>query len=348
MYFERLERRIFLTIDRRQVLLASCLLLLACKETTFHETETNSIYEAFSKQFFSFIDLDEKFEILGSGYQWSEGPAWDNARQRLYFTDVPQNIAYSWDAENGVQKFLMPSGADVSEGFREPGANGLYISREGQLLICNHGTRSVEAMDIETKIRTTLSDNFNGMLFNSPNDLIEGPDGTIYFTDPPYGLANLDESTLKELKINGVYALATNRDISPLIKDLMRPNGIGLSPNGKTLYVAQSAPNAQHIYTLDLTDPMGTKAFFADLSIYAGEDSPGLPDGMAIDYKGNLFATGPGGIFIINPSGEILGRIKTGKGSANCTFGEDGSTLFITNHDRLIKLKTKTRGLQWT
>ena len=334
-------------LDRRQVLLATCLLLPSCGDNRTGQPATNTIYDAFSEKFYDFVDVNAEFMVLGSGYQWSEGPSWDSKRRKLYFTDVPQNTAYSWDEINGIQIFLKPSGADVSEGFREPGANGLFMGNSGHLLICNHGTRSVESMDIDSQKRTILTSRFRQKPFNSPNDLVQGPGGKIYFTDPPYGLEGLDESPLKELQINGVYVLAPNGNVRSLIRNLTRPNGIGLSPDSKTLYVAQSDPDAQHIYSLNLTDPKAEKTLFADLSLYAGDNLPGLPDGMTIDHQGNLFATGPGGVFIITPDGNVLGRIKTGKGSSNCTFGEDGSTLFITNHDRLVKLRTRTKGLPW-
>ena len=346
-----------MNLDRRHFCILTAASLAACSGSKGNPTENpaggvnNSeeaaaeIYEVYSDRFFDYLLKSEEFEVLGTGYGWSEGPAWDKQNNRLYFTDVPGNKAYRWSAKSGVKVFLNPSGAKDTTGFREAGANGLLYTESGDILVCNHGKRAVQSLDPITKKRTTLTRKYRGKKFNSPNDLIRAADGSIYFTDPPYGLEGLDQSPLKEMDFNGVYRLAPDGKVTALIKDMTFPNGIALSPDGKTLYVAQSDPDAPHLYTLDLTKPKRPKKLFVDFKTYMGEDFPGLPDGMVVDIHGNIFATGPGGVFLITPAGEVLGRILTGKGSANCTFGEHGSTLFITNHDRLIKLKTQTTGL---
>ncbi len=310
-------------------------------------TSASNIFEAFDDRFYKLVDTTQSFETLGQGYGWSEGPTWDSQRQALYFTDVPGNIAYKWQAGAGVTEFLNPSGAQGLTGFREVGANGLLYNRFGKLLICNHGKRAVQIMDIDTKTRTTLVSNFEGQALNSPNDLIESANGDIYFTDPPYGLEGLNGSPLKELPHNGVYKLAKSGQVSLISDALTFPNGIALSPDEKTLYVAQSDPKAMHIYRCNLTQKNAPLELWIDLAPYADNTNPGLPDGMAVDIDGHIFATGPGGIFVISAQGVVLGRIKTGKASANCTFGEDGHSLFITNHDRLRKLRVTTRGLGW-
>jgi gluconolactonase len=335
-----------MTFDRREFLLAAGAVLPACAGLP-KKSASLGFYEAFSPKFYDIVDAREALITLGDGYQWSEGPAWDKTRNQLYFTDVPGNIAYVWNQTDGVKTFLNPSGANVESGFREPGANGLHFRGNGKLLVCNHGSRSIEELDIETRERTTLAAQFRNKKFNSPNDVIENSRGDIYFTDPPYGLEGLNDSPLKELRHNGVYHLDSKGALHLLISDMTFPNGIALSPDENTLYIAQSDPTAQHIYTLDINRPNAEKTLFVDLTPYSTPQSPGLPDGMVIDIHGNIFATGPGGLFVITPKGDILGRIKTGKASANCTFGENGSTLFITNHDRLLKLKTLTRGHGW-
>ncbi len=341
-------------MNRRRVLLGVTVFLSACQSNTQTITasspkDNSSIldaFDAFSPQFFKLIDSSASLTVLGKGYGWSEGPAWDKSRGQLYFTDVPGNTAYVWKPGQEVKTFLSPSGAIV-EGFREPGANGLFYSRSGRLILCNHGKRGLESLDLDSKARTSLTNNYQGQAYNSPNDVVEAITGDLYFTDPPYGLEGLDNSPLKEQAHNGVYHLGENGQVKQVISDLTFPNGIALSPDERWLYVAQSDPKAMHIYRLDLTQPNAQKELFVDLAPYAASGLPGLPDGMVIDDKGHLFATGPGGVFIIAPTGEVLGRIKTGKGSANCTFGEDGSVLFITNHDRLVKIQTLTRGLAW-
>ncbi len=331
--------------NRREFCAISAASLVACSGQQNQTLQAKGIYESFDNQFWSLVNKNESFEVLGTGYGWSEGPAWDKQNSKLYFTDVPGNIAYQWSERDGVSIFLDPSGSNQTEGFREAGANGLLYRGVDNLLICNHGERALELLQISTGKRTILINNYLGKKFNSPNDLIQSSKHEIFFTDPPYGLEGLDESPLKELSHNGVYLFRAKGSVELLIDDMTFPNGIALSPDEKTLYIAQSDPTAPHLYKYDLSQPEKAKTLMVDFSRFMGKGIPGLPDGMAVDIQGNIFATGPGGVFIIAPDGKVLGRILTGKGSANCTFGEDGSTLFITNHDRLVKLKTKTTGL---
>lgn len=295
------------------------------------------------------LHVDAPLESLASGYGWSEGPVWDRQRDCLYFTDVPGNIAWRWSEAGGATKFLDPSGIskDAVSGFREPGANGLAISNDGSLLICNHGKRAVERMDIETGQRTTLAQSYNGKAFNSPNDLVEAVDGGLFFTDPPYGLEGLDASPLKEQNANGVYHLQPDGRIARLIDTMTYPNGIALSPDGETLYVSQSDPAAPLLMRMA---PDGSNAtIFFDASAYMSDTAPGLPDGMAVSATGHIFTTGPGGVFVLSPAGEPLARIKTGKATANCCFGgSDGQTLYMTAHDTLMRIRTKSVGLAWS
>jgi len=331
-------------VSRRHAIVGATCFVASCSKPVEHQVQAADIYEVFDTRFWSLLDPSQTFEPLGSGYQWSEGPTWNQSQETLYFTDVPRNIAYSWNRDQGVREFLNPSGAAAVEGFREPGANGLLMDSDARLFLCNHGNRSVEELDMSTQIRTTIASEFRGKKFNSPNDLIRNQNGDLFFTDPPYGLEGMNDSPLKEQPHNGVYKTTMSADVTLLIDDLTFPNGIALSPDEKFLYVAQSDPQAPHLYRLDLTSKASKELLF-DFTEYQGEAFPGLPDGMALDEKGNIFVTGPGGVFVIQSDGTPLGRILTGKASANCTFGEDGRTLFITNHDRLLRLRTRTKGL---
>lgn len=340
-----------MTLTRRSLILtgASAALAVSCKGSELPAAAPSDV-EPYSKQLGDIIDTGARFEQLGDGYTWSEGPTWDRARSALYFTDVPGNTAYKWTELGGVETFLSPSGAADVEGFREPGANGLWCAQDGSLIICNHGRRAVERMDIKTRAREVLVDQFDGRSLNSPNDVVEDRDGGLFFTDPPYGLEGLDASPLKEQDANGVYYLAPGGALVRLLDDMTFPNGIALSPDQRTLYVAQSDPERPIIRALGLGPYArieSDKVLF-DASSLMAEDAPGLPDGMAVCSRGNLFATGPGGIMIISPEGSLLGRIRTGRPTANCAFGEDGRTLFMTAQDRLLKIRTKSLGVQWS
>jgi gluconolactonase len=312
-----------------------------------HDNDTYVKIEMFAPELEKVLDPSQKAKILASGYKWSEGPTWDRARGQLYFTDVPSNKAFVWNSQNGVKTFLDPSGASPSslKGFREPGANGLLISNDGRLLICNHGKRALEAMDIETGERVTLVSDYNGHAFNSPNDLIEAENGDIYFTDPPYGLEGLNASPLKEMKENGVYRLSKTGQVERLIDDMTFPNGVALSPDEKYLYVTQSDPDMPIIRRVELSTNKSDD-IWVDMRPYM-KDGPGLPDGLAVTSTGHMFVTGPGGVLILDAKGGVLGRINTGRATANCTFGNDGYTLFITAQDRLLSIQTKTKGLAW-
>jgi gluconolactonase len=290
------------------------------------------------------IDTDAKIEVLTSGFQWSEGPVWIASGGYLLFSDVPQNKIHKWSPQTGHSVFMDPSGYEGDNGEKEPGSNGLMTDAEGRLLVCDHGNRRVYRVEKDGS-KTTLADRFEGKRFNSPNDLVINSQGDIYFTDPPYGLR---DAAKRELAYCGVYRLGADGKITLLTKELERPNGIALSPDEKTLYVAQShrpAPiyQAYAIKEDGTTDAKG-KLLFNSIK-YAEQGDPGMPDGMCVDVKGNLWATGPGGVLIISPQGKLLGRILMGKPTANCAFGEDGSTLFITSSDRVCRVKTKTKGL---
>jgi len=302
--------------------------------------------EVFSRELEALVPANAVLETLSTGYQWAEGPAWDPSRKALYFSDVPQNKAYLWRAEDGVSVFLDPSGVTDAKGFREPGANGLLVGNDGRLLVCNHGRRAIEAMDLDTKSREVLVEKYNGRRFNSPNDVIESKGGDLYFTDPPYGLEGLNGSPLKELDANGVYHLARNGKLQRIIADMSFPNGVALSPDETHLYISQSDPTAPNIRRLNLQDGVEERAWF-NASGYM-QDGPGLPDGMAVSISGHIFATGPGGVFVLRSDGAPLGRINPGRACANCAFGEDGHSLFITAQDRLMRIRLKARGLGWT
>lgn len=302
---------------------------------------------ALTPAFDSLIARDATIELLAEGFTWTEGPVWIADGLYLLFSDVPENRIYRWSREDGVSVFLDPSGYDGPDPspFREPGANGLIPGPGNSILLADHGNRAIARLDLATRQKTFLATHYRGRRFNSPNDLARARDGTIYFTDPPYGLAGLDASPLKELPFNGVYKLDPDGGVALLDDGISFPNGIILSPDEQTLYVACSDPGRAiwMAYALDSDGDVAARRLFADVT--ASVDAvrrPGLPDGMTIDAAGNLFATAPGGVAVFAPDGTMIGQIGVGTAIANCTFGEDGSTLFIAAHHSLARIRTLT------
>ncbi len=295
-----------------------------------------------------FLAPDAAIEKLAEGFHWSEGPTW--FQQSLVFSDVPENIIYQWKAgAKQATVFMKPSGMMTPrEGFREQGSNGLGVDPQGRLLICQHGERRVARVE-KSGQQTSLADKFEGKRFNSPNDLARRKNGDLYFTDPPYGLDGLNKSPLKELDFNGVFRISADGKVSAVIKDLTFPNGLGFSPDEKTFYVTVSDPVAPRIMAYDVQAD-GTVAkgrVFFDAKSLVAPDRKGLPDGMKIDAHGNLWSTGPGGVLVISPAGKHLGSILTGQPTGNCSWGDDGSTLYITANMFLYRVMTKTKGAGW-
>ncbi len=208
--------------------------------------------------------------------------------------------------------------------------------------------RAIELFSLEAAERKTIINQFMGRKLNSPNDIALAADGAIYFTDPPYGLEGLNDSPLKEQPHNGVYQIRTGEEPTLIDGTLIFPNGIALSPDGQTLYVAVSDPASPRIYryTRDDTGFSNRRPFF-DAKPFLERDWPGLPDGMAVSNTGHVFATGPGGVFVLSPQGKAIGMIRLDRATANCAFGLDGSTLFITSGDRLLTIKTLVQGSGW-
>lgn len=297
------------------------------------------------------IPKNAQIEVLASGFDWSEGPVWmkarDGAGAYLLFSDVPQNTIFKWTEKDGLSTFLKPSGyTGVGSYGNEPGSNGLTIDRQGRLIACEHGDRRVTAMPLTGGGKKTLADNYNGKRFNSPNDVVAHSNGSYYFTDPPYGLPQKETDPTRETDGFGVYRISPTGTLSIITNELTRPNGIAFSPDEKTLYVAQSDPNRPVImaYSLLADGSAGKgRVVFGDEGLKKQGLTGGF-DGMKVDRDGNLWATGPGGVLVLSPTGEFLGHIKTGVATANCAWGDDGSTLYITADMYLCRVKTTARG----
>ncbi len=303
--------------------------------------------ESLDKRFDSLIAPDTQIEKIADDLEWSEGPLWDARTETLLFSDIPRNRVMQWHAEKGVSVFLERSGYTGAAPFtgREPGSNGLTFDLQGRLTLCQHGDRRVSRREADGTF-VPLATHHDGERLNSPNDLVYDDKGALYFTDPPYGLPKTFEDPEKELPFQGVYRVGKDGKLTLLTKELERPNGLAFSPDYKTLYVAQSKVEAPiwMAYPVKADGSLGAGRVFADSSkLYKPGD--GVPDGLKADVKGNVFATGPGGVLVYAPDGTLLGRILTGVPTANVAFGEDGSTLFITANHRVLRLKTKTQGV---
>ncbi len=297
------------------------------------------------------VPADAKLEILAEGFDWSEGPVWVVDGGFVLFSDIPPNEIHKWKFGEGHTLYLKPSGytSDVPR-TGEVGSNGLTLDVEGRLVLAQHGDHRIARLDAPfdapTPTYVTLADRYDGKRFNSPNDLVYRSNGDLYFTDPPYGLEHRMEDPAKELDFQGVYRLGTDGTVTLLTDELSRPNGIAFSPDERTLYVANSDPE-RAIWMAYEVMPNGAitngRVFF-DATPLVEQGLRGLPDGLKVDARGNLFATGPGGVLVFSPDGTHLGTINTTQATANCAFGNDGSTLYITADMYLLRIRLTTKG----
>ena len=303
--------------------------------------------ERFDPAFDRLVAADARIERLAEGFTWSEGPVWYDGA--LLFSDVPKNVVYRWaEGMKRADVFLQPSGLlEPNPAFREPGSNGLAVDGQGRLLLCQHGERRVARW--ENGKFTSVAERWEGKRFNTPNDLAVRRKGDVYFTDPPYGFREMDESPLREIPWHGVYRVTASGVVTLLTKTIRYPNGIAFSPDEKTLYVSSTENGNPHVQAFEV-QPDGTLAnerLFFDARPLSKKDAPGSTDGLKVDRDGNVWASGPGGILVITPAGKLIGRINTGVPTANCAWGDDGSTLYITANNALLRVKTRTKGAGW-
>jgi gluconolactonase len=300
-----------------------------------------------------------KLERVATGFdKWTEGPVWTRAGT-LLFAEIPANNIVQWIPGKGASVFMHPSGYDGSQPYKGPeaGSNGMTLDPDGRVTVAGHARRNVwrlESVDPHGQI-TVLADSYEGKKLNSPNDLVYRSDGSLYFTDPPYGLpTQSDNDPGKELKVNGVYRIVGARQHQPgapperdklllVIGDLGRPNGIAFSPDEKYLYIAESGKNVWLRYRVHPDGSVSEGSLFLDPS---SDKEVGGPDGIRVDKKGNVYGSGPGGVWIISPEGKHLGTIKVPERVANVAWGDDGKTLYITASTSLYRIKLKADGIR--
>ncbi len=314
-------------------------------------------FAAFSQD--QIVPLGAKVERVATGFnKWTEGPIWVPAGY-LLFAEIPGNSIMKWAPGSGASIFMHPSGYLGSEpyGGPEPGSNGMTLDADGRLTVAGHARRNVwrlEAMDPHAQI-TVLADTYEGKRLSSPNDLVYKSDGSLYFTDPPYGLPTQgDSDPAKELQANGVYRIPGARAQKPgdppardklqlVVKDLPRPNGIAFSPDEKWLYVNNTAP--KKLWMRYRVKPDGTLADGTVLYDATSETAPGAPDGMKVDKRGNIYSAGPGGVWIISPEGKHLGTIPVPEVVGNLAWGDaDGKSLYITASTSVYRIRLKIAG----
>jgi gluconolactonase len=292
------------------------------------------------------ISSDAKAEIIADGLDWSEGPLWLEKNRMLIFSDVPQNTIYKWTEAKGKEVYLTPSGyTDTAKRGGETGSNGLTLDNDGNLILTQCGNRQIALMnaplDKPAPNFTSIANMYQGKKFNSPNDVIVSSTGEMYFTDPPYGLEKNMRDPKKEIPFQGVYKVKKNGEVILLVDSITRPNGVLLLNNEKTLLVANSDPAKPNWYAFDIAgDKLTNGRIF--YSTAGGEKGlKGLPDGMKVDKAGNLFASGPGGIWVFNSVGKLVGKIRVSDPASNCALSGDEKTLYITNDMYILRLKMR-------
>ena len=288
----------------------------------------------------SLIPPDARIEKVAGGFQFTEGPLW-RPDGRLWFSDVVGNLVRAVTPTGQIEVLIQESGghSDAPAG-SFVGSNGIVAGKDGDVLLCQHTNRRIVRVDKDLKM-TPFLEKFEGKRFNSPNDLVYKSDGSLYFTDPPYGLLKQDDDPAKELKFNGVFRYAGGK-LTAVIRDLTRPNGIAFSPDEKTLYVANSEPQKVWMrYDVAADGSVSNGRAFFDVT---AEKEDGVPDGMKVDTQGNIYAAGPGGVWVFSPDGKHMGTIKPPETPANCNWGDDGRSLYITARTGVYRVKLAVSG----
>jgi gluconolactonase len=286
-----------------------------------------------------------KIEKLASGFQFTEGPVWMREGGYLLFSDPNANNIYRWSPDGQVSVFRTKSGyagVDIGE-YKQPGSNGLTVDKEGRLTINEHGNRRITRLE-KNGVLTVLADRYQGKQLNSPNDLVYRSDGALYFTDPPFGLPKTFDDPRKELPFSGVYYL-NNGQLKLVAQELSGPNGIAFSPDEKYLYVGNWDEKHKVVmrYAVNADGTLSNGKIFYDMTKAPGEDAI---DGIKVDQQGNVYVSGPGGLWILSASGKHLGTIIGPEHPHNLAWGDaDGKTLYLTAQTGLYRIQLNVSGI---
>lgn len=336
---------------RKFSLLLWSLLFTAVCTAADKQFDTIGSLESHDARFHDLVSPDATIQILARDFSWIEGPLWLPSENCLVFSNIPPNKLWKWTEKDGAVHYLSKSGylGDIPRPgfvgpFDQPGSNGLTLSPENKLVLMQHGLRQVGMMKAPLSAPepdyVTLTDrNHEGKKYNSPNDGCYHKDGSLYFTDPPYGLPKGAEDPTRETPYSGVYRLSKDGTVTLIDDQLERPNGIALSPDHKTLYVANSHGTNAIWMAYDLNDDgtVKSKRVFYDVTKLVGTRK-GMPDGLKVSKQGYIFATAPGGVWVFSPEAEHLGTIVTKEFASNVAFGPDEKSLYITADMLLLRI----------
>ncbi|HEY3083708.1 MAG TPA: SMP-30/gluconolactonase/LRE family protein [Chloroflexota bacterium] len=284
---------------------------------------------------------DAPLERIVAGMAFTEGPLWMGSH--LLFSDLPHNRIARWEvtpAGPEVTTWRWPSGGDLDDRreIGQPGSNGLTLDRQRRLIACEHGRRRV-SRTLENGEVVTLADRYAGKRLNSPNDVVARSDGTVFFSDPPYGLPNQSEG--KEQDANAFYRVDLDGRVVRLVDDFDRPNGLAFSPDERTIYLADT--RRLHLRAFEVT-PEGDLVNGRPFADMANPQNHG-PDGLKVDSTGNVWCTGAGGVWVLTPTGDLLGIVRTPERPANCAFGgDDWKTLYITAQQCVYRIELEVAG----
>lgn len=318
--------------------------LLSCQSP---KTNTIGSIERIDPALDDILRKDARVEIIAEGFDWSEGPLWVEKEKMLLFSDIPPNTIYKWTPGKGKEVYLKPSGyTGQKPRGGEIGSNGLLLNLQGELVLCQHGDRRIAKMNAPVSAPApdfiTIADNYNGLAFDSPNDAVMRSNGDIYFTDPPYGLENYINDSTKAAPYQGVYRVTADGKVTLLVDSISRPNGIGFFPGEQTLLVSNSDSKNAVWYAFDLApnDSLINGRIWYDATEAAITDKGG-PDGFKVDKEGNVYATGPGGIWIFDRNAKLLGKIRIPVQTSNCALADDDKTLYITADMYVLKVSMR-------